>query len=213
MWCRSVWIQPKILFGHCWLFFQFFWSWRSHLYDRKCCDPFFEAPFCSIRYTEMRCVWFRPPVCVQPLCEFLFDMAHIACYFKSGTPKWEWESRGCCEISQEYAQTHTTRHTYIYTRVHALVPCTNIINIPFSLGCGRFGTEFSTACCQRHSCPCAPSAIPQTTGTITRLCVLLNSVPNRPHPNEKEMLMMFVHGTSAWTRVYIYVRRVACVWL
>jgi len=24
MWCRSVWIQPKILFGHCWLFFQFF---------------------------------------------------------------------------------------------------------------------------------------------------------------------------------------------
>ena len=27
-----------------------------------------------------------------------------------------------------YAQTGTTRHTYIYTRVHALVPCTNIIN-------------------------------------------------------------------------------------
>jgi len=38
---------------------------------------------------------------------------------------------------------------------------------------------------------------PQTTGTITRLCVILNSVPNRPHPDEKGMLMMFVHGTSA----------------
>jgi len=39
----------------------------------------------------------------------------------------------CLEHRQEawgysYAQTHTTRHTYIYTRVHALVPCTNIIN-------------------------------------------------------------------------------------
>ena len=58
--------------------------------------------------------------------------------------------RTCLEHRQEkawghsYAQTHTTRHTYIYTRAHALVPCTNIINIPFSLGCGRFGTEFSS---------------------------------------------------------------------
>ena len=82
MWCRSVWIQPKILFGHCWLFFHFLKNWRSHLYDRKCCDPLFEAPFCSMT--------------------------------------------------------------------------------------------------------------------------------NRPHPNEKGMLMMFVHGTSAWTRVYIYVCDVLC---
>ena len=52
---------------------------------------------------------------------------------------------------------------------------------------------------------CAPSASPQNIGTTMRLCVLLNSLPNRPHPNEKAMLMIFVHGTSAWTRVYILV--------
>ena len=100
-------------------FFQFFWNWRSPLYDRKCCDPLSEAPFCSIRYTEMRCVWFRPPVCDQPLWWFLFDMAHTACYFKSGTPKWEWESRGCCEISQEYNQTYcptTSRWIFSFVR-------------------------------------------------------------------------------------------------
>jgi len=42
--------------------------------------------------------------------------------------------RTCLEHRQEgawghsYAQTDTTGHIYIYTRVHALVPCTNIIN-------------------------------------------------------------------------------------
>jgi len=50
-----------------------------------------------------------------------------------------------------------------------------------------------TACRQRHSFPCESSAIPQTTGTITRLCVLLNSVPNRSHPNEKGVFVIFVH--------------------
>jgi len=53
--------------------------------------------------------------------------------------------RTCLEHRQEeawghsYAQTHTTRHTYIYTRVHALVPCTNIINKElFSILLGDF---------------------------------------------------------------------------
>jgi len=125
MWCRFVWIQPKILFGHCWLFFQFFLNWRSHFYDHKCCDSLFEAPFCSIQYTEMCCVWFRPTVCVQPLCGFLFDMAHTAYYFKCRTPKWEWESRGCCEISYVYAQTHcptTSRWIFSLVRIAQHTP-------------------------------------------------------------------------------------------
>ena len=59
-----------------------------------------------------------------------------------------------------------------------------------------------TARRQWRNCPCESSAIPQTTGTITRLCMLLNSVPNRSHPSEKGMLMIFVHRASALTRVY-----------
>ena len=46
--------------------------------------------------------------------------------------------------SQLRSRVHNNiTHYYIFTRVRGLVACTNIINIPFSLGCGRFGTEFS----------------------------------------------------------------------
>ena len=252
--CRSVWIQPKILVGHRWLFFQFF---EIDVLTSTTASA-------VIHCLKQHFAWYGIPKCVvsDPGPQFVSSLFADFCstwriLHVTSSPGHQNEN-GKAEAAVKSAKNMLKRtgrqHQDEYLALLELrnTPCQDVRKSPAEIMFGRVTRSFLPTLpkpchkidlnrrCKRQIAIkkyydkrvgslqplCVGDRImfqrpnnegwqksqivrklgartyiirlslgvlyTQNTGTITRLYVLLNSVKNRPHPNEKGMLMMFV---------------------